>query len=283
MAILTIARLTLVEASRRRLLIALGALTLIVIAGIGWGFSKVPTLGGPNTTASDITQIEAIMEILACFMFSFLLAFASVFVAAPAIASDIESGVILAIVPRPLRRSEIVLGRWLGLSGLVALYTVTALLVEMEVVNLVVGYVPSNPLAVIGFLTLEGVVAITMGLLFSTRLAPMTGGIVATILLLVVWFAGIVGNIGVAFDNSNVAAIGSVSRLILPTDGIWRGALYYLQSEQLLALQRLAGRRAAGNPFFAPSPPPWTYLAWIGAWILGLLGLSTLSFRTREL
>ena len=147
--------------------------------------------------------------------------------AAPAIASDIESGVILAIVPRPLRRSEIVLGRWLGLSGLVALYTVTALLVEMEVVNLVVGYVPRNPLAVIGFLTLEGVVAITMGLLFSTRLAPMTGGIVATILLLVVWFAGIVGNIGVAFDNSNVAAIGSVSRLILPTDGIWRGALYY--------------------------------------------------------
>jgi hypothetical protein len=124
---------------------------------------------------------------------------------------------------------------------------------------------------------------VTMGLLFSTRVAPMTGGIVATILLLAVWFAGIVGNIGFSFGNDTVAAFGTISRLAVPTDGMWRGALYYLQTPQLLAVQSLAGRRAAANPFYSATPPGPAYLAWTGAWILGLLTLSILSFRKREL
>ena len=123
----------------------------------------------------------------------------------------------------------------------------------------------------------------TLGLLFSTRLAPMTGGIVATILLLAVWFAGIVGNLGYSFGNDTVAAFGTVSRLVVPTDGLWRGALYYLQTPQLFALQAVAGRRAAVNPFFAANPPGLPYLLWTAAWVVGLLSLAILSFRRKEL
>ena len=216
-------------------------------------------------------------------MFSFVLSFAAVFVAAPAISSDVESGVILAIIPRPIRRSDFVIGRWLGLCLVVVAYTVSATLLELEVVNLVIGYLPPHPFQAIAFLVAEGVVAVTMGLLFSTRVAPMTGGIVATILLLAVWFAGIIGNIGFSFGNDTVAAFGTISRLVVPTDGMWRGALYYLQTPQLLAVQALAGRRAAANPFYAASAPSLTYLGWTAAWIVGLLGLTIWSFRKREL
>jgi ABC-type transport system involved in multi-copper enzyme maturation permease subunit len=283
-ALWPIARMTLVEASRRKLLIALAALTLTVIAVVGYGFSKLPSVGGSHPlNHDDLNQIASILTILTFFMFSFVLSFASVFVAAPAISADVESGVMLAIATRPLRRADIVVGRWLGLSFLVAVYTLAATAIELEVVNLVVGYLPPHPIEAIGFLMAEGVVSVTLALLFSTRLAPMTGGIVATILLLVVWFAGIVGNIGYAFGNDTVAMFGTLSRIVLPTDGMWRGALYHLQTSQLLAAQALAGRRAAGNPFFAPNPPPLPYLAWTAAWILGLLGLATWSFRNREL
>ena len=283
-AIWPIARMTIMEASRRRLLIALATLTLAVIAVVGFGFYRLPSIGGRRgLNHDDIEQIASILTILVFFMFSFVLSFAAVFVAAPAIASDVESGVILAIAPRPLRRADIVVGRWLGLCLLVVVYTVAATSIELEVVNLVIGYLPPHPLEAISYLVAEGVVAVTLGLLFSTRLAPMTGGIVATILLLLAWFAGIVGNIGIGFGNDTVAAFGSVSRVLLPTDGMWRGALYYLQTSQLLAAQALAGRRAAANPFYAPSAPALQYLAWVGAWVLGLLGLATLSFRSREL
>jgi ABC-type transport system involved in multi-copper enzyme maturation permease subunit len=283
-AVWPIARMTLVEASRRRMLIALAALTMLVIAGVGFGFSKLPEVGGSRPLNNDdLNQIASILTILTFFMFSFVLSFAAVFVAAPAISSDVESGVILSIVPRPLKRSDIIVGRWLGLSMVVVIYTIVATLIELEVVNLVIGYLPPHPFEAVAFLVAEGVVAVTMGLLFSTRVAPMTGGIIATILLLAVWFAGIVGNIGYAFGNDTVVAFGTISRLAMPTDGMWRGSLYYLQTSQLLAAQSLAGRRAAANPFFAGTPPSLAYLVWVGAWVVGLLGLAVLSFRRREL
>jgi ABC-type transport system involved in multi-copper enzyme maturation permease subunit len=283
-AIWPIARMTMVEASRRRMLLALAVLTLLVVAGVGYGFSRLPEIGGSRPlNHDDLNQIASILTILTFFMFSFVLTFAAVFVAAPAISSDVESGVILSIVPRPIRRSDIVLGRWLGLTMVVVAYTIVATLLELEVVNLVIGYVPPHPFEAIAFLVAEGIVAVTLGLLFSTRLAPMTGGIIATILLLAVWFAGIVGNIGFSFGNDAVGAFGTVSRLILPTDGMWRGALFYLQTPQLLAVQALAGRRAAANPFYAGSAPGLPYLLWTVAWVAGLLGLAVLSFRRKEL
>ncbi len=284
MAILTIARLTLVEATRRRLVLALAVLTVIVVGLVGFGFSKLPDMGGSRPlNHDDLQQVAGILTILTFFMFSFVLSFAAVFVAAPAIAGDVESGVVLAMVPRPIRRSDILIGKWLGLCLLVVSYTIAATVLELEVINLVIGFVPPHPAEAVGFLALEGMVAVSLGLLLSTRVAPMTAGILATILLLGVWFAGIVGNIGYSFGNDTVAAFGSISRLILPTDGMWRGALFYLQTDQLLAVQRLAGRRAAANPFFAPQPPPLAYLVWTLTWIAGLLGLSIWSFRTREL
>ena len=116
MAILTIARLTILEASRRRLLVALVVLTLVVVGLVGFGFSKLPSVGGRRPlNHDDLNQVAGILTILTFFMFSFVLSFAAVFVSAPAISSDVESGVILAIVPRPIRRSDIVIGRWLGL------------------------------------------------------------------------------------------------------------------------------------------------------------------------
>ena len=44
--VLTIARLTILEASRRKLLLALGVLTVVVIVLTSWGFSRLPTMSG---------------------------------------------------------------------------------------------------------------------------------------------------------------------------------------------------------------------------------------------
>jgi hypothetical protein len=44
--VLTIARLTILEASRRKLLLALAILTVAVIVLTSWGFSRLPTVRG---------------------------------------------------------------------------------------------------------------------------------------------------------------------------------------------------------------------------------------------
>src|ERR1700726_4144616 len=117
MAALTIARLTIREAARRRLLLALAILTLIVIGLTAWGFQHLTTLTNADGTpipASELRLATSQVLVLVEFMFSGVLALSAVVVASPAISSELESGVALAMLPRPLSRYQVVLGKWIG-------------------------------------------------------------------------------------------------------------------------------------------------------------------------
>ena len=286
MALLTIAQLTLLEVLRRKLLLALGLLTLLVVLLTGWGFQRLTTLTDRNGAPLSPTEVQLIASqllIVVGFMFSGVLALGSVFVAAPAIASEVESGVVLAILPRPLRRADLLLGKWLGLAALVVGYAILAGALELVAVRLAVGYLPPSPLQAVSYVAAEGVVLMTLALFLSTRVAAMTGGIIALVTFFMAWLGGVAGGIGVAFDNAAIANIGTLSRLLLPTDGLWRGAVYSLEPEAVLALARAAGPRIAGSPFFALAPPTTAYLAWVGLWLASILRLALWSFARRDL
>ena len=279
--VLTIARLTILEASRRKLLLALAGLTVVVIALTSWGFSRLPTM--KDVTPAEVRLAASQLTILVAFMFSGVLALGSTLVAAPAIASDIESGIALAILPRPIRRSEVLMGKWLGLAVLIAIYAAGSGLLEMLGIWLATSYVPPNPAATIVFVAAEGIVLMSLALLLSTRLAPMTGGVVALVLFFVAWIGGIALLIGQVFNNDTIINIGVGSRLLIPTDGLWHGAIYYLEPSDILNAARVAGRARAGNPFYAESPLPVSYLLWVVAWLLAVLGLANWSFARRDL
>jgi ABC-type transport system involved in multi-copper enzyme maturation permease subunit len=284
MPLLTIARLTLREASRRRLLLITVALTVVIIGLTGWGFSRIPMLScdGHRCSPSELRSVEAGLLILVAYMFSFVIAVAAPFLAAPAIAGDIESHVILAILPRPIRRSDVVLGKWLGLAVLLTLYTVFACSLEFLVVKLMVGYVPPHPLFTIAYIVGEGIVLLSLALLGSTRLAPITCGIVAIILFGMAWIAGIAGQVGAAFNNAVIADVGTISSLLLPTDGLWRGAIFNLEPASFIATAT-ASRAASANPFAVAAAPTTAYILWVVIWLAAILGLAIVSFQRREL
>ena len=281
MHVLTMARLTILEASRRKLLLALALLTLVVIVLTSWGFSRLPAMNG--VTPAEVRVAASQLTILVAFMFSGVLALGATLVAAPSIASDIESGIALAILPRPIRRSEVLIGKWLGLAVLIALYAALSGVLEMVGIWWATAYVPPSPAVAITFVGAEGIVLMTLALLLSTRLAPMTGGVIALVLFFVGWIGGIALTIGQTFQSSTIINIGVGSRLLIPTDGLWHGAIFYLEPSDFLAAAQAAGRVRAGNPFFADSPLPLPYLVWIAAWILIVLVLANWSFARRDL
>src|SRR5436309_11201780 len=128
MAALTIARLTLQEASRRRLILAVFLLTLVVVAFTGYGFSRLNTItcgrDGALCPPTEVRLAASLLLILVVYMFDSVIAVGASFIAAPSIATDVESGIALAMLPRPIRRSDVVLGKWLGLAALVAAYAI---------------------------------------------------------------------------------------------------------------------------------------------------------------
>ena len=278
---LTVARLVLVEASRRRLALAIAILTAVAVALTAWGFSRIPQLTPHGLPPEQVRLIASQLLILVAFMFSFVLALSAVFVASPAISGETESGIALAVLARPISRTEYVLGKWLGLAALLLVYTGGAIALEIVAVRAAVDYTPPRPLEAFAFLYAESLVLLTLALALSTRLSGMVGGVIALVLFGMAWMGGIVGGIGQAFDNAVVTHVGTVTKLLLPTDALWRGAVYALEPAAVLAAVP-RGMAVAANPFFASAPPPAPLLIWCALWTLAVLGLGLWSFGRRE-
>ncbi len=284
MAALIIARLTIREAARRRLLLALAILTVIVIGLTGWGFQHLATLTQPDGTpvpASELRLATSQVLVLVEFMFSGVLALSAVVVASPSISSEVESGVALAMLARPVSRYQVVVGKWLGFATLIVVYVGAATALELFAVNLTTGYVPPGPVPLALYLMGEGVVVMSLALLLSTMLSGMTAGVIALVLFFLAWIGGIAGAIGEVFGNVAIANAGTVSQLLLPTDGLWRGSVYEL--EPVLYRDVLgATTERAGNPFFVQSPPSTAFLAWSACWVVLIVAFGVWSFRRRE-
>src|SRR5947209_1995485 len=281
---IVVARQVVREAARRRLLLALILLTMGVIALTVWGIARIEDLrsaGQPLSEAQRRTIVSQLL-ILVMFMFSWVLSLAAVFVAAPAISGEVESGIALALLSRPMSRAEYVIGKWLGLVALVLGYAIAAAVIELVAVQAVSGYQPPHPIEFLAFVMGEAVAVLTLTLAFSTRIAGMVGGVIAAILFGIVWMGGIVGGVGAAFGNETITHVGTATKLILPTDGLWRGAVWSLEPAVVLAAQTALGPAAAANPFFAAEPPPAPYVIWAVLWIAAMLAIAVWSFRGRE-
>jgi ABC-type transport system involved in multi-copper enzyme maturation permease subunit len=286
--VLIIGRLTLLEALRRRLLWALCVLTIAIVALTGWGFALLVA----NAREHAVPSLELVVAIsqlliLVAFMFSFVLAMTAAFLGAPAIAADLESGVLQAVAARPIRRAEILVGKWLGLAAIVLGYAVVAGLLELAAVGLVTGYLPPDPLGAALFLGVQAIVLLTIAVLLSTRLPTIAGGAVAVVLFGVSWISGVIGSVAALLGLDTLARTVEASRFLVPIDGLWKGAVYALEPPAFILLATSAGERAArvaaNNPFYASSPPEPAFLLYVGIWLALVLGLAAWSFARREI
>jgi ABC-type transport system involved in multi-copper enzyme maturation permease subunit len=279
----TIAALTLREASRRRVVLALVALTTVLLAVSGWGFSRLAAAeAGDATLTSGETRLSAsIMLNLVMFGFSLIAALGTAFLAGPTLSGETESGIALAVLSRPIRRAEVVLGKWLGLVAFGTVVIVLAGLVQCLIVRETSGYWPPDPAAALALLAAQTVVLLTLALLLSTAVSPMASGVVAVGLFGATWIAGVVGGIGASLDNAAVERVGTISRMLLPTDGLWRGAMRAFQDPS--ALTEMGGSEAEAFPFLSANPLTPAYLIWATVWVLMVWALAASSFHRKDL
>jgi ABC-type transport system involved in multi-copper enzyme maturation permease subunit len=282
--VLVVAALTLREVVRRRILWVLVGLSLGSVALVGWGVERLVSFARADGVAELQVRLGVSQVlILIAFMFSFVLAMSAAFLAAPAIASDVETGTVHAMLARPLRRAELVVGRWLGLGLVIAGYTVLSGLLAIGVVGLVSGHVPPQPQVAIAFLAFQALSVLTLALALGTRLPSIASGAITVVLFGLGWFAGVLGNVAVAFDAKPLADATDLVRVILPTDGLWRGVVYGLEPPLVVLATTTSARALEANPFFAVAPPPVAFVAWSAVWVVLVLLAGIALFVRREL
>ena len=255
----TIVRLTLFEALRRRTLWALVLLTAVIVVLTGLGFEYLVTQARERGTGELRLQLGVSQVLILCaFMFSFILATTAAFLSAPAIAGDVESGVLLAMLARPLGRGTLVVGRWIGLAIVVVAYGAGAGLLEIAAMRLASGYGPPDrprggrragrrgPHRPDGHPPAEQpdpghrqrrrrgrALRARLGGRRPRRRRHRAAG------------------------STRSAAVGTVVRLVFPTDGLWRAAIFALEPPAVIAAitARSVGRDPPGQPVLRGDRP----------------------------
>lgn len=279
MSSLPIARVTVLEAFSRRLVLWAGVLSVAFLALFWLGFMLLyREAAAEGESELELRFVTTLLSIMGLYVVSFLTSFLAMLLSVGAVSSEADSGTLQAVLARPLRRSSWLLQRWAALAGLAALYAATMGGALMLIARLTGGYSPHGAGRTLALLALQAVAVLTIGLAASTRLSTVPAGVVAFSLFGLAWLAGIIEFIGGIIGNEAMVNAGIGVSLLMPSDALWRAASYYAQAGGVLAQLE-----SDGLPFAAASPPRVALLMWALAWITGLLVLALRNFKRRDL
>ena len=179
---LAIARFTVQEAVSRRLVLAAFVLSAIFVSLYALGFSLLygritPSPGQSLTVTVGIAG--TVLTVLGLYAIHFLSSFLALFLTVGAISSEIDSGTLHAVLARPIRRADVVLGRWIAYAGLIGAYVVLMASAVLVLARVISGYEAFDAPRTIGLMALGAVLLLTLSLLGSTLLSTLANGVVA--------------------------------------------------------------------------------------------------------
>jgi ABC-type transport system involved in multi-copper enzyme maturation permease subunit len=279
---LTIALDTVREVSRRKFAPAAIALTALVTVLTAWGFwslAHLHTANGRPLSFVEVRSTTAFLVIFGAFLFSFVLAFGGAILSAPLLSSDLESGLLLPVLARPISRVSFVGGKAAALIAVVGIYSAVAALLQLFAVRLTTGYVPPHPFAAVGALWMLATVVMALGFALSVRLPALASSLIAVTAFGLSWMVGIVSSFGIAYHNALLIRVGVISQLLIPTDAMWRIAVYQLEPVAMLGHN---GGFGPLGPFSVVSPPPIAIVCWTLAWIASVLTFAAGAFSRRD-
>jgi Cu-processing system permease protein len=277
-----LARMTFREAMRRRMVLTglvLGVCFLIIFS-IGFHMINAAAYQASSRageTAGQVIQKEGINVLLLAGLYAvtFLSIAMGALLGADTLAGEINSGTIQTIVTKPVRRSDVVFGKWLGFAGLLGLYVILMAGGTVLSVWLQSGYTAPNLLAGLVLIYLESLLIMTVSLTMSSFLSGLaTGGVVFGLYGLA-FIGGWIEQIGSILQNQTAIKVGIVTSLIIPSEALWRRAAYEMQSP-------LAGSLGV-SPFGTISVPSPLMIGYAILYLFVALWIGVNIFQNRDL
>ena len=277
MPILVIARLTIREAQRRRLLwvaLFMGVAFLLVF-GIAFHFIR-QDIERHGPTNNDLTFVSILLLTAGLYAVSLLTNVVAVLVSVTTLSGEIESHTIAAIVPKPIPRWQVVVGKWLGYAVLVLLYLAFLVGGLMLIVYLRSGFHMENIGRGVLMMALAALLVLTVSIAGGTRLSTIANGVLTFMLFGIAFMGGLLEQVGALIRNQAAVNVGIVSSLIMPADSLWKKAVAYFQPSGTTNPFEL-------GPFGAITEPSTLMVVYAVLYLVALLALALWSFSRRDL
>ncbi len=276
---LTIIRLTLREAVHKKIFLLAAVLSVIFLSLFGTGL---------HYTAEGLDQMPANSMWKAMFFpqwysmglyfGSFLVNLFAIFLSIGTISTEIENGILQSIVPKPVRRAEIILGKYTGYGLTLVLFSSFIFAALLVLVKQIGGWSPANLAAGLGLFILQPLILLTLTVWGSTFLATMANGIFVFMLYFLATVGGMVEVIGGLIKNEVLVRVGIVTSLFIPTDAAYRKMVSVLLVNSQTSLNPLTG-----SPFGTASPPSTVMVVYTFFYLALLLGLAISIFAKKDI
>jgi ABC-type transport system involved in multi-copper enzyme maturation permease subunit len=282
MSTFVIARLTFKEAARRKILLAAALLGLLFLAVFGLGFHYIMLNmedDFSNARMLELNEIRNFLLMAGMYVVNFLTAMMTVLTSVDTLSGEISSGTIHTLVSKPVRRWEIVFGKWLGFAGMVTLYLLLMGGGVMVLIYLRGGYSAPNAWQSLGLLWLNALVLLSISLLGGTVFSTLANGVLVFGLFGVAFIGGWIEQIGSFLTDVSARQtainIGIITSLILPSEALWKRAAHELQSPLIAAL--------GFSPFSSRTYPSLLMVVYAALFMVVALIVAVRLFSRRDL
>ncbi len=273
---LTTAHLTFHEARQRKVLLAMLALGLAFLCLFSTGFYFINrNLQGHGMPQQERRLVLSNLLMAGIYAVNFLMIMTAVLTPVDTISGEIDSGVIQTLVTKPVRRSDILLGKWLGFWIMLVIYLTLMIGGMVMAVRVIGGFTPPNLKIGIPLMLLEGTLLLTLSIAGGTRLSTIANGVMVFGLYGLAFIGGWMEQIGTLLGNATTRYIGILASLLVPSEALWQLAAYHMQPPLMRDLHL--------TPFSPVSIPNGNMVVWAGIYTLGALGVALRQFSQRNL
>jgi ABC-type transport system involved in multi-copper enzyme maturation permease subunit len=230
--LLTVVGYTWVEMRRKRIVQAAFLLTLVFLLLLSKVLASVPLHAGIFSGAAGRYSAATGATFVALFLCYGLIAMFSAFTAAGAISGDVESGLLQAVLTRPVSRGTVLLGKWIGHALIEAAYVLLLTGGALLLVHLRFGY----PLwswrlpGAFSLLMLEAWVVSAVAVLASVVLAPLAAGVSVIGLFFLAFLSGMFAQVdfspGIHGSQPGFLTLNLIVNILFPSDGLYRRAIW---------------------------------------------------------
>ncbi|HEX7433665.1 MAG TPA: ABC transporter permease subunit [Anaerolineaceae bacterium] len=280
MTIWVMARLTFREAARRKILLAalIFGLLFLVIYSLGFYLIRQEYNRSVDLPQQSLMvhEMSNFLVMAGLYTVNFLTVMMTVLTSVDTLSGEITSGTIHTLVSKPVKRWEILMGKWLGYVGLLTLYLVMMAGGVVLAVFLIAGYTPPNLLAGLSLMWLTCLLLLSVSFFGGSQFSTLANGVMVFGLFGIAFIGGWIEQFGALVKNDTAISVGIISSLILPTEALWRRAAFEMQSP-------LSTMLGGATPFSSISVPSPLMVIYAGVYILVALVLAVRTFSRRDL
>ncbi len=233
----TMAGVTFREAARKKILwmALIAGLAFLLLFSLGLHF-QIESFEEDHVAPFVRSHALDTMLMMGLYAIDSLVVVMTVLTSVDTLSGEIASGAIQAVATKPVRRWELLTGKWLGFSFMLSLYIAIMVLGINALTHFMAGLAARHILRGFGLIWMESMLLLSVTFFFGTLFSTLTNGVLALGLHGLAFLGGWLEQAGALTHTPKAVDVGIIASILMPSESLWRRAVFEMQSPLTTAL-----------------------------------------------